>query len=246
MRGMLELLRRLRFLFRRAEFERDLEEELRHHLSLLEASGKPAPRQFGNITSIQEESRSMWTFAVLEQFVQDLRYALRTMTANPIFTASAVLSLALGIGANTAIYSFMDAILMRALPVAHPEQLVVAEWHAPLFDRVFSTLLDDLADRGLLATTLVVCMGEFGRTPRINEIGSRDHWHQCYFSICAGAGIQPGRTIGESDARGEHPLTDPITPAMVGTTMLELAGINSATRAELRVLTEGRVIHELL
>jgi uncharacterized protein (DUF1501 family) len=123
---------------------------------------------------------------------------------------------------------------------------LIAEWHAPLFDRVFSTLIDDLADRGLLETTLVVCMGEFGRTPRVNEIGSRDHWHPCYFSIWAGGGVQPGRTIGESDARGEHPLTEPITPAMVGTTMLELVGISSATRAELRVLTEGRVIHELL
>jgi hypothetical protein len=123
---------------------------------------------------------------------------------------------------------------------------LLAEWHAPLFDRVFSTLVDDLADRGLLETTLLVCMGEFGRTPRINEIGSRDHWHRCYFSIWAGGGVQPGRTIGESDARGEHPLTDPITPAMVGTTMLELAGINSAARAELRVLPLGRVIHELL
>ena len=58
--------------------------------------------------------------------------------------------------------------------------------------------------------------------------------------------MQPGRTIGESDARGEHPVTDPITPAMVGATILELAGISSATRAELRVLTGGRVIHELL
>jgi uncharacterized protein (DUF1501 family) len=123
---------------------------------------------------------------------------------------------------------------------------LLSEWHAPLFDRVFSTLVDDLADRGLLDTTLLVCMGEFGRTPRINEIGSRDHWHRCYFSIWAGGGVQPGRTIGESDARGEYPLTDPITPAMVGTTMLELAGINSATRAELRVLATGRVIHELL
>jgi hypothetical protein len=123
---------------------------------------------------------------------------------------------------------------------------LISEWHGPLFDRVFSTLLDDLHDRGLLANTLVVCMGEFGRTPRINEIGSRDHWHPCYFSIWAGGGVQPGRTIGESDPRGEHPVTEPITPAMVGTTILELAGINSATRSELRVLPEGRVIHELL
>ena len=123
---------------------------------------------------------------------------------------------------------------------------LLAEWHGPLFDRVFSTLLDDLHDRGLLETTLVICMGEFGRTPRINEIGSRDHWHQCYFSIWAGGGVQPGRTIGESDARGEHPASEPITPAMVGTTMLELTGISSATRAELRVLAGGRIIHELL
>ncbi len=123
---------------------------------------------------------------------------------------------------------------------------LIADWHSPLFDRVFSTLIDDLDDRGLLETTLVVCMGEFGRTPRINEIGSRDHWHSCYFSLWAGAGVQSGRTIGESDARGEHPVTDPITPAMVGATILELAGINSATRAELRILPEGRVVHELL
>jgi predicted permease len=127
---MLELLRRIKFLFHRAQYERDLEEELRHHLALLEESGKPARRQFGNVTSLQEESRSMWTFALFEQLAQDLRYAFRAMAANPLFTATAVLSLALGIGANTAIYSFMDAILMRALPVAHPEQLVVAEWHS--------------------------------------------------------------------------------------------------------------------
>jgi Protein of unknown function (DUF1501) len=68
---------------------------------------------------------------------------------------------------------------------------LLAEWHGPLFDRVFSTLLDDLERRGLLETTLVVCMGEFGRTPRINEIGSRDHWHPCYFSLWAGGGVQP-------------------------------------------------------
>ena len=123
---------------------------------------------------------------------------------------------------------------------------LLADWHGPLLDRVFSTLLDDLDQRGLLETTLVVCMGEFGRTPRINQIGSRDHWPKCYFSVWAGAGIQPGRVIGESDPRGEYPLTDPITPAMVGTTMLELAGVNTASRAELTVLEGGRLIDGLL
>jgi hypothetical protein len=123
---------------------------------------------------------------------------------------------------------------------------LLADWHGPLLDGVFSTLLDDLSERGLLETTLVVCMGEFGRTPRINGIGSRDHWHPCYFSIWAGGGIRPGRVIGESDALGEHPLTDPITPAMVGTTILELAGVNTQARAELQVLSGGRVISGLV
>ncbi len=120
-----------------------------------------------------------------------------------------------------------------------------ADWHGPLLDRVLSTLLDDLGRRGLLETTLVVCMGEFGRTPRINAIGSRDHWPQCYFSIWAGAGVQGGRVVGESDAHGEYPVTDPITPAMVGATILDRAGINSAERAELQVLQGARVIDEL-
>jgi hypothetical protein len=123
---------------------------------------------------------------------------------------------------------------------------MLADWHGPLLDRVFSTLLDDLEQRGLLRTTLVVCMGEFGRTPRINNIGSRDHWHHCYFSVWAGGGIQPGRVIGESDPHGEHPATEPITPAMVGTTMLDLAGVPSAARAQLKVLEKGEVIHDLL
>jgi len=123
---------------------------------------------------------------------------------------------------------------------------LMAEWHGPLLDRTLSVLLDDLEQRGLLETTLVVCMGEFGRTPRINAIGSRDHWHHCYFSIWAGGGVQPGRVVGQSDARGEHPLTHRVTPEMVGTTMLDLAGMHQAARAELNVLPDGRVIDALL
>ena len=128
-----ELLRRVRVLFRRARYERDLEEEMAHHLAMLERDRSPAAarRQFGNVTSLKEESRSMWSFRLLDQLAQDIRYALRAMAANPLFTATAALSLALGIGANTAIYSFMDAILMRSLPVSHPEQLAILEWRSP-------------------------------------------------------------------------------------------------------------------
>src|SRR5438477_314386 len=125
--------RRLRFLRHRAEFERDLDEEMRHHLALRaeeQGSAEAARRRFGNVTSLKEQSRAMWTWTLWEQLAQDIRYGLRTMAANPLFTAMAVLSLALGIGANTAIYSFMDAILLRSLPVQHPEQLVVINWRA--------------------------------------------------------------------------------------------------------------------
>lgn len=123
---------------------------------------------------------------------------------------------------------------------------LLADWHGPLLDHGLSTLLDDLDERGLLESTLVVCMGEFGRTPRINSIGSRDHWHQCYFSVWAGGGVVPGRAIGRSDPRGEFPETEPITPEMVGTTIVELAGVGTQQRAELRVLQNGRVIDELV
>ena len=90
-----------------------------HHAAL---SGRP---KFGNVTLLKEDSRAMWTWTSWEQLRQDLRYALRTMANNKAFTALAALSLALGIGANTAIYSFMDSILLRSLPVQNPGSLVV-------------------------------------------------------------------------------------------------------------------------
>jgi predicted permease len=125
-----ELFRRIRYYLRRGSFERDLEEEMRHHLAL-KAERNPAGAPFGNLTLLREDSRAMWNWNFYEQLAQDVRYALRAMRASPLFTTTAILSLALGIGANTAIYSFMDAILLRALPVPHPEELVIFHWRAP-------------------------------------------------------------------------------------------------------------------
>ena len=73
----------------------------------------------------------MWTWTYLEQLAQDCRYGIRTMAANKTFSVLAILSLALGIGANTAIYSFMDSLLLRSLPVSDPESLAVLNWRAP-------------------------------------------------------------------------------------------------------------------
>jgi uncharacterized protein (DUF1501 family) len=118
----------------------------------------------------------------------------------------------------------------------------------PVFDRAFAALLDDLAQRGLLESTLVVALGEFGRSPLINKQGDldgRDHWGQAGFTLWAGAGVQGGRIIGATDRLGGTPVTEPITRLMIGTTIVELAGVDLQARAELRVLGGGRVIHEL-
>jgi uncharacterized protein (DUF1501 family) len=123
---------------------------------------------------------------------------------------------------------------------------LLQDQHCPILDRALPALLDDLHERGLLDETLVVCMGEFGRTPKITDRAARDHWPQCYFSLWAGAGIAGGRVLGESDRRGEAPRTEPVTPLMVGTTIAELSGLDTQARAELRVLDGGTVIHGLL
>lgn len=122
----------------------------------------------------------------------------------------------------------------------------MADRHGPIFDRAMSALLDDLRQRGLLESTLVVAMGEFGRTPKISANGGRDHWHRCQSSLWAGGGVPGGQIIGTSDRRAFDPITDPITPEMVGATILELAGITSQQRAALRVLPRGRPVERLL
>jgi len=95
-----------------------------------ECARAEARRRFGNVGLKHEESEEIWMIRFWSELVQDVRYGCRNMAANKAFSALAVLLLALGIGANTAIYSFMESILMRSLPVADPESLVVLNWHS--------------------------------------------------------------------------------------------------------------------
>jgi uncharacterized protein (DUF1501 family) len=96
-----------------------------------------------------------------------------------------------------------------------------------------TTLLDDLHERGLLASTLVVALGEMGRTPRINHWGGRDHWGPCLFALFAGGGVPGGALVGSSDAHAAYPATSPVYPAELAATLYRLLGIN--TNLDVRV-----------
>lgn len=96
----------------------------------------------------------------------------------------------------------------------------------PPFDRGVAAFLDDLDQRGLLDTTLVVCLGEFGRTPRINKEAGRDHWPDCYSVLMAGGGLRRGFIYGASDRHAAYPAFDPIAPWDLAATMYHLLGIN--------------------
>src|SRR3979490_1848978 len=127
--------------FRLRKLEGDLDRELQYHFDRrvtdLIHSGLPEPEarrrvalELGGATQVREEVRDIWLTRWLRDFVYDLRFSARSFRRSPSFTATVVLSLALGIGATTALYSLIDQVVLRALPVDHPERLVLIDWSA--------------------------------------------------------------------------------------------------------------------
>jgi uncharacterized protein (DUF1501 family) len=98
----------------------------------------------------------------------------------------------------------------------------------PPADQAFAALVNDLTARGMLDETLVIAMGEFGRTPKINGTAGRDHWPRCYTILLAGGGVHGGITFGASDKFGAYPDTDAVTPADLAATLFWRFGLDPA------------------
>ena len=133
---LISVWHRLAALLGRGRRDRDVDDELAHHLAMRqaeheragatrEAAKLAARRQFGNVASLKEQTRDMWRFPSFDSLVQDTRYAIRTLVKAPGFSAVAILVLAIGIGASTAMFSLVDAMLLRGLPYADADRLVV-------------------------------------------------------------------------------------------------------------------------
>ena len=122
---------------------------------------------------------------------------------------------------------------------------------APQFDVGFTALLDDLSDRGLLDETLVIAVGEFGRTPAVNANAGRDHWGSVFSCVLAGGGISGGQVYGSSDREGGYPASDPVDAGHLAATVFHLAGINTQGTFKDRLgrelsITEAEPLFKLL
>ncbi len=227
---------RLRALFARASVEQELDDELRFHIeheaekyeregTSHEEALRRARLEFGGVEQTKEASRDMRGTARLESIVRDLRYALRSLLSRPAFTVTVIATLALGIGANTAIFTLVDAFLLRPLPVPHPEQLVIVSDPAavnsngtaspPITDFVSFPLYQDVRARNTVLTDMYANGPPFGSIDMELGTGTGAPAEQPharfvtgnFFSVL-GVSAYAGRTF--TTAEDETPGQDPV------------------------------------
>jgi hypothetical protein len=208
-------------LFRRKRLCDDLSEEIREHLeekveALVDAgmsreeAWAAARREFGDVTQVEEYSRELWQWPGIETILLDVRYALRMLRNNPGFTAVAVLTLALGIGANTAIFSVINAVLLRPLPYPDSDRLVfLSEW-TPEIRFLYISMAD--FDDWRSMNTVFESIGAY-RPANVTLTGQGEPQHLAIRQVSAGffptLGVKPifGRTLTELDDKvGAEPV----------------------------------------
>ncbi len=219
--ALTNLLLRWRALWKRQQLESDLEDELSFHLAMREErKGESARRAFGNPALVKEDLRDQWTFRGIETFWKDLRYAARMLRRSPAFTPVAILSLAIGIGANTAIFSVVDAILLKSLPVRNPEELriVLSRGRPPAhsFDGystndVWSSFPNPTYEEFVRSVPQFSDLIGFASSRMTVIAGSASHYADAEFvtgNFFSGLGLTPlgGRTLTPEDDRAAAPV----------------------------------------
>lgn len=227
-----DLLRRTRMLFQGSRFQQELDEEMRTHRELREqeyldrgscpeAAHREANRRFGNPATLQEKSYQSWGWSWLASLMQDVRYGVRSMFRSPALTIVALLSLALGIGANTAIFSFIDTLMLRSLPVKDPAQLMFfgREGESGITDDIASTTLysypffREMQKRNSVFSDVAVLLSMLDTIH--GTIEGQDAMQPMRVQLVSGSyfptlGVQAiqGRTLTEADdtTEGDHPV----------------------------------------
>jgi putative ABC transport system permease protein len=215
MKSVQEIWRRLLFYLRRDRFDRELEEEMRFHVEMkaeenAEAGMEPlearyaAGRQFGNRTLLREVSREMWGVRSIETLFQDLRYGVRILLKNPGFALIAVFTLALGVGANTAIFSVINSVLLKPLPYREPDRIfqVLRRYPSGMWASVSTTKFSFFRQHNQTFEGLAAC-DDFGAG--INLLAGEEAHYVSSLQVSADIfpvlGINPmlGRTFTAAD-----------------------------------------------
>jgi predicted permease len=214
----MSLINRLRSLIRRAELENNLEEELKFHVEMKTrenlAAGMSARearaaalRQFGNLTRAKEEARTTWSFPRLETLLQDLRYGLRQLRRTPGFTAAAVLTLALGIGATTALFTVVRSVLLKPLPYKDPDRLVRLYECSPDDKFPYNWIAAGVfaqwkkQSRGFSDLALVGPWMQYSLSGAGGQLPERVHAAECSWNLFSTLGVEPalGRQFTAAD-----------------------------------------------